>query len=336
MCYVEGVCFFFAGPRSGFSRSVGGRGILNATPALLRAAQRSARRLIGDASPLATALSDTSVVLQAMQDAWGAVDVSSDTGVPFSVVIFAATPLVLRSTRRSFSPLTRVRIGGVECGGTVASADGHWLAVLTPSPVALCGSEATDCSYASLSVTNPSTDAERGVTLSCPPFCSGVLAPWSSVVPLPLESTSGYGVALVPAAAARPGALPVALGALDFGALGTGALSPVYSPGIYFAVACSDSGIYTDPSTGQCTNQSSPGFQLCAFGGGDACKPCPQGGMCPGGFRCWSLPGFFAPLESSPVTIPCSEPGALEKCVGWSVAISQTRCGPGYLQVGGG
>lgn len=317
---------------SGFSRSIGGRGIVNTTSALLRAAHGGLRRLSEEASPVAAVLSDSAAVLRAMQDAWGEVDVSGGTGVPLSVVVFSATPLVLRSSRRSFSPLASVRIGGVVCDSLAVSADGQWLVAVTPSPAALCGSSTADCSYAALTITNPSTPAERGASLSCPPFCSGTLAPWSGVVPLAVPSSGPQGVDIVSAAAAQPGTLPAALDAGDYGALG-GAGSLVYSPGIYFATACSDSGIYTDPGSGACTNLSSPYFSLCAFGGGDSCQPCPAGAMCPGGYRCWSLAGYFAPLESSPVTVPCGMPGALEKCIGWSAALSQTRCGQGYLQV---
>ena len=31
----------------------------------------------------------------------------------------------------------------------------------------------------------------------------------------------------------------------------------------------------------------------CAFGLGDACRNCPLGGQCPGGFEVWPFPGFY-------------------------------------------
>lgn len=320
--------FHIIRPCSGFSRSAAGRGIANSTAALLHIAE-----LAGFPSTLPSAVSNSSIVLQAMLATWGAVDVSGDSGVPFALTIFGATPLVLRSAQRSFSSATTVHVGGILCNDTVTSDDGRWLAFTSPRPSDICRSATVDCSYASLTVTNPSSGGLRGASLTCPPFCSGTLAPWSGIVPFPVDG--GDAASLVAARAEQRDALPVELAASDFAGIGRiSASATAYSPGMYFATACSAGGIYTDPSTGSCTNQSDPGFLLCAFGGGDSCVPCPAGAMCPGGFRSWSLPGYYVAAESSAAVVPCGAPDAQARCIGWSTALSQTKCGAQYLQVG--
>ena len=129
------------------------------------------------------------------------------------------------------------------------------------------------------------------------------------------------------------------LTAADFAGIANGgddssALAPAYAAGLYYAEACSASGVYTDPASGACTNTSSPLYPLCAFGSGSNCQPCPANALCPGGPRCWPLPGFWVAVESSPSVLPCALPGAAAKCTGWSSALGQTKCGAGYLQVG--
>lgn len=336
---------------SGFARSVGGLGIVNASAALLKSASLRHRALVGQVLPdygiptrrtasgsassggaLTAALEDAAVVLEAIQATWEGVNVSAIARVPFSLTLSSATPLVLRSARRSFSSATKVFVSGIRCNATAVSGDGEWLAAVLPGPADVCasaGGGSGDCSYATLEIENPPSAAERGARLSCPPFCSGMLSSSSGVIPLPEGSSSDQGVLFTPALV-RPGEGPAALSALDFGV----AEGTAYSPGLYFAEACSSSGIYTDPSTGTCTNLSSPQFRFCAFGSGAACEQCPSGAMCPGGFRCWSLPGYYTAAEASPAVLPCSQPGATSKCVGWNAALAATQCGPGYLQVG--
>ena len=264
-----------------------------------------------------------------MLESWGGVDVSEDRGVRFGLTIFGATPLILRSAQRSFTSATTVRVGGVLCDNAVSSDDGKWLAFLSPRPSAICNNSAADCSYASLTVSNPPSGTHRGATLVCPPFCSGTLAPWSDLIPVSVGDAGAIG-GFFAARAQQPDALPVVLSASDFDSFGTRGES--YSPGIYFAAACSAGGIYTDPSTGACMNQSDPAFALCAFGGGDSCEACPLHAICPGGARCWSLPGFYVASEGSSTVLPCGAPDAQARCTGWSAALSQTKCGPNYLQ----
>lgn len=333
---------------SGFARSVGGLGIINASAALLMSASQSPRglgdqvhtakhtsaRLLVASSALSDALSDASVVLAAIQTTWGGVNVSEVSSAPFSLTLSSATPIVLRSSRRSFSTETSITVGGIRCNSTAVSENGEWLAAIAPGPADVCAAagrsnaQTGDCSYATLTTENPSSFDRRGARLSCPPFCSGVLSLRSGVIPLPVRTDDALHSTYTPAFA-LPGGTLQALSALDFGV----ASGTAYPPGLYFSAACSSSGIFTDPSSGACTNLSSPLFQFCAFGSGDSCEPCPAGGMCPGGHRCWSLPGFYTASETSGTVLSCAQPDAPSKCVGWNAALASTQCGPGYMQV---
>ena len=90
-------------------------------------------------------------------------------------------------------------------------------------------------------------------------------------------------------------------------------------------------GIYTDPSSGACSNASNPAAALCAYGSGSSCVECPSGALCPGGYRLWALPGYWAPSDSSPSVSPCAPPDPAARCLGWSVSRGVSLCGPGYL-----
>lgn len=309
---------------SGFSRSVGGLGVANSTAALLA---------VGGAANLSTVLTDPAAVLAAMQSTWGGTDVPapSSHAPPFSLTLSSAAPLVLRSALPAFSANASVLIGGRVCNASAVAADGRWLAFTAPSPAAVCGGKSmASCSYATIVVSNPPRGEIQGAALSCPPFCSGTLGPTSGVVPL----VSSAGSVVLPAAL-QPSGLVTPLTADDYasGSSPSGGALPAYPSGLYYAEACSVAGIYTDPSTGACTNASDPRFPFCAFGGGDGCVPCPGGAVCPGGFRCWPLAGYYVPVEGSTAVQKCGAPSAATRCVGWSTALGQTRCGAGYLQV---
>jgi hypothetical protein len=91
-------------------------------------------------------------------------------------------------------------------------------------------------------------------------------------------------------------------------------------------------GLYTDPQFGACTNASDPTSLQCAYGSGDACRPCPAGALCPGGYRVWPRPGYYAPSETADAVVPCEPPDPLVRCTGWNASVSATQCGAGYLQ----
>ena len=91
-------------------------------------------------------------------------------------------------------------------------------------------------------------------------------------------------------------------------------------------------GVYTDPSSGACTNASNPAAALCAYGSGAACVTCPTGALCPGGSRLWPRPGFWVARESTASVSACAPPDPGARCLGWSVSRGVSLCGLGYLE----
>jgi hypothetical protein len=104
--------------------------------------------------------------------------------------------------------------------------------------------------------------------------------------------------------------------------------------GIYYVLSCSASGLWTDPATGACANASHPASYRCAFGAGAACTDCPAGAMCPGGYRLWPRPGYWAATEGATSVLPCPPPDPTARCPGWGAegpGGAAAACGPGYL-----
>jgi len=80
------------------------------------------------------------------------------------------------------------------------------------------------------------------------------------------------------------------------------------SEGVYVAVACARTGLWTDPTGGACTNSSDSASFLCAYGGGDACVTCPTGALCPGGSRLWNRAGHWVASEAARAVSRCAPP----------------------------
>jgi hypothetical protein len=98
---------------------------------------------------------------------------------------------------------------------------------------------------------------------------------------------------------------------------------PAYAP----PEAC---GLFPPP------NASGGAAQLCAWGAGEACTPCPPGAVCPGGFVLLPRAGWWAPSTTSPPSalVACPGPGATARCPGY-VALppapnNEVGCGAGY------
>lgn len=335
---------------NGFSRSIVGfgPGKINTTDALLRAAQGGQRRALLPvrllaSSSLSAAIANPEVGLAAIAAVWGGVDLPSDaTARPFALTLFGSTPFVFRSRVRSF--VNGTSVGSLRCNGTVVSADGQWLSTVAPDPSLLCGDASvaagSSCAYATLVIENPPVitslaDASLvyGATLACPPFCAGAVA--SGVFPLAqlaAASRNSSLVAFVPAEVDTGGSAALPLDLVSAGAATGHVAAIAASSGLFYSQACSDSGIYTDPSSGACTNASDPAFADCAFGGGALCRPCPAGALCPGGFRAWPQRGHWSAAESSAAVLPCVQPSARDKCLGWNAALAASQCGSGYRQ----
>ena len=242
---------------------------------------------------------------------------------PFSVTLLGSTILVLHTNRASFDDSTTVALGNASCSEVAHSPDGRWLSFRTPAATVICPAltSSRDCGYTTLVITNRANESASSYagTLSCPPFCPGITG--TMLVPLAMLSENDLSVRFAVASPAQAGGLATLT-----------TVSSETSLGIYYALACSKSGLYTDPATGACTNVSNPAAALCAFGSGDSCQICPEGCTCPGGARCWTRAGFYSPSENSPAVSSCLPPLASVRCAGWSAGSAETQCGPGYLQ----
>jgi len=176
----------------------------------------------------------------------------------------------------------------------------------------------------------PAGPRSLGASLVCPPFCAGAVGGPGGAVPL-ASSAAGGGFVL----GLEPPAASTAAAAL--GDAGGDALPVCAAPrpassceGIYYAAACADTGLWTDPASGACANASDPLSLLCAYGGGEGCVPCPGGALCPGGSRLWPRQGFWAPSEAAASVAACAPPDPLVKCGGWSVREGAVQCGSPY------
>ena len=193
--------------------------LFNATNAVLAAAAASG-----------AGQSAASVVLQAARSLWSGVALSNttpsnaDTG--FTITLVGASRIVLRGPAgfRAFaSGATSASIGGILCNVSAISDDGAWAVVDTPSPQALCGSDAVDCGYVPLELGNAPGDSLRGASLICPPFCAGAVS--GAIVPVAVKGDEVFGLGLESGTdAGPPSLLPSA--------------SATTSEGVYYSARC--------------------------------------------------------------------------------------------------
>ena len=291
--------------------------VVNATSALLAAA---ATLNPGSPTALASALACPLAVLLAAQGVWAHTSLppASSISQAFTLTLVGASRVVFRAAASgAFSAnQTNASLSGARCNISAVSADGAWAVLDTPSSMSLCRSDSRECGYARLVVVTAASPLRRGASLACPPFCPGVVG--SGVVPV-ASSEGDFVLGLEPSSPV--GALPVALPA-----------ARTTSAGIFYAVECADTGLWTDPTSGACSNASDPASYGCAYGGGSACSVCPVGAVCPGGARLWPRAGFWSPSEGSPAVLACARPLPALRCLGWNALTASTQCGPGYLQ----
>ena len=290
---------------------------VNATPALLAAACPAGRGPCGGAG-VASALALPRVVLDAARATWGSspLPMSNDTSSSpaFALTLVGPALLVLRASQRAFLNATVAAVGPTPARVMASSDDGQWLLLETPTEEVVCAGldPSTDCGYFGLALANPAPGGPSPgfcPPITCPPFCPGELD--AGVVPLVVNSSAGGLQAVpatVPAAPVAAAPEPLALPALS-------------SLGIYYARACSATGLWTDPSTGACTNASDPLSYACAYGSGDACVTCPSNVLCPGGTReCWVVE---AGERVHPFPICPSSPPSSTRCV---AAVRRVGC----------
>lgn len=277
---------------------------------------------------------------------WASIPLPNATlsdGAPFTLTLTGKSVVVLRARAPAFTGATSIALGGIRCVLGAASSDGLWALVTTPSPVEICGSNTTECGYVALELTNLESSSathvgdgtewtarrlqsfvgelpDYNVTVACPPVCPGALD-----IP---------GVGLF--AAATPGV--VELASMPTSA-GEGLPQPLpvsqfssSSAGFYYTRTCAQTGVYTDPTSGVCADPSDPASYLCAYGAGGACRPCPAGGLCPGGSRLWTRAGYWVASDAATDVAACAPPNPAARCIGWNVTTGATQCGRGYLQ----
>lgn len=291
------------------------------------------------------ALSSPEAVLAATRYVWGATPLPADESseTPFTLTLATASVVVLRASSSAFSHDTTMILGEAPpCEVGAVSDDGLWAHVVMPSPIDVCGSNETECGYAELSLTNPGGSGSEGasesgssrvlkttrtvstlpsynVSVACPPVCPSTLGIDGAA--LYADSTPGVvSLAIMPPTGS--GGVPQPF---------PSALTPSASVGVFYTLACSQTGVYTDPITGACANASDPLSLRCAYGAGGGCRPCPVGGLCPGGSRLWTRAGYWVLSEASTDVTRCAPPRAELRCTGWTGTAGRTTCGAGYL-----
>ena len=240
----------------------------NATQALL---------LLSGCGDVAEATRNLSAVLDAASAMWESIPlpVSAVAESTFSMTLTGSTTVVLRASQAAFRAGTTATLGAGICMVGDVSENGMWLALVTPPTNATCLSSASttsDCGYVPLRVnttTGPIASSVSssvasgplgpadvhigddgvayvadplGAALSCPPFCPGAVSgvgssgeSVSAIVPFPLHDGT-FSLATNPSAvgvAIEPGILTSESSAL---------LSASTSAGVYYALACSESG----------------------------------------------------------------------------------------------
>ena len=253
----------------------------------------------------------------------------------------------------AFAPGMRVWVGSVEAQVNGVSCDGLLARVALPPFEALCQDRAgappqltpqsapcAGAAYRALHVINPplipplfldslqslalSSGAGAGA-LNCswltpdhPAFAQGQ-ASWR-------RDNASVGVVLTPA---------IVLNSVLGGAMSCPAACPGRNQPPGADTPSNTYGVYV---TGRCVGYPEPGPQcfteslrsVCAFGQGGACSPCGSGAVCPGGFRRWPLPGYWAPSEAAATgVVRCNVP-AQERCIGWDASLGVAQCGEGY------
>ena len=284
---------------------------------------------------LSDALVSPAAVLTAVQMVWGSTPFPLQAAAPaFALTLSGSSLVVLRSsesTEAPFSNATSAWLGGARCKVAANTADGRWLLLQTPTPEFLCGSNTSACGYVAMALSNPAggggaeDDADAlppyATTVACPPICPGS---WDSTVAAPFAPAVPGVIALGSLPPSGSGGVPTLLPVDDSG---------TSSLGVFYTQSCSATGVFTDPTTSTaCVTPSDPASYDCAYGTGDACIRCPEGGLCPGGPRLWPREGFWVPFDAAAAVVPCAPPDAEVRCRGWDVQGGRTACGAGYLQ----
>ena len=274
----------------------------------------ASKELAGDASTLAP-----------LASAMGALLTLPPPPPALSTTLSGASHLLLLLAAASapFHTTSNVTLNGVPCVINWVASAGTLVSITTPPLSLLCGAAAAegDCGVATLLLSegvDPRATLLSQLSLGAP-------------------------------ALTLPAAYPPLLPSADLANPATGALLGLNLPSLLIAAAA-----VSPPSSGlrltaACTDISYAAFEdcalvggappppppngtVCAWGAGDACAACPAGSaLCPGGTLLLSLPGWWAPLSTSPPgdLVACPEPDATLRCPGWAAA-GAGGCGAGF------
>ncbi len=245
--------------------------------------------------------------------------------------------LLVASPRTPFppAPALSVALGGAPCA--VNWATPALASVTTPVLAALCGAAVAsgDCGLAPLVVAFFSGSGALPLPAAYPPLLPSADAQWDAQLAAAVAAA-----APAPTAPATPLSSAVSLVGLP-PALFLASAAALAPPGVGIRVVarCVDP-TFAPPEACVVVNYSQPlleagSGQLCVWGTGDACFPCPPGALCPGGAQLLPLPGFWAPAPASPPSdlYPCPDPDAQLRCPGYlgvSSAGGAYGCGAGY------
>ena len=243
----------------------------------------------------------------------------------------------------AFIPQHTVSVGGVPC--RIIWSSSKLIHCLLPAFEEVCGDPATagPCGSLPIALTSSYQQSLSSVgsavvyntTFSCPPLCPGALPdmlPYISSV-----SSEGYWPSLNNGSSTSSYVgLPIWQGQAYSGGQQQLVLASSNQLARMFATSglqllpprCNSSSA-PDPSSGVCTDHTNNRSYECLYGSGDSCMRCPIGGLCPGGYRMQSRPGFYLPNEGARTPVRCIEPAA-ERCAGWDAGSGTTLCGVGY------
>ncbi len=256
----------------------------------------------------------------------------------------------------SFAPGVRVYLGDVQLRVLAVSSDGLALQAVTPPYSVMCPAPdvcAGSGAYRGLWLANPpviphqwlqhvhatwlrratgSAADHEWVHAGDDLFVLGAAA-WDAAASQTVLRTSTShnssvlgGVTACPMAC--PGAGDVPQGATSAGPQRQRALQSVGAVG--YGPYVTDTCVGYVPPGPVCRDAADPSHALCAYGAGDACAPCGEGALCPGGYRRWPKPGYWASAEDSPAGVArCAAPSQ-DRCLGWDVINARSLCGTGY------
>lgn len=283
-------------------------GPVNGTRALIASLSACTNASASPSCSISAALAQPSAILSATVASFGgmalptAASLAASPVSSFELTFADSASLVLRSDLPAFDSGIAVAMGGVACSRVTVTPDGRWLFAQTPSSAAVCGSGG-ECGNVAISLTNPQrggedssrrraavawephkgtqgrsitavdTPLQLGATLSCPPFCPGFIASGGIPVPVALGGNASD-VSFLPGVGPSGGdngsdsSAPTLLGTATFATTSSGLYLSGFCTG-----ATAETGAFTDPTTGVCSNASDPASARCAYGSGAACIP---------------------------------------------------------------